>query len=276
LCHGLCSNTKAFVSWKSQETIADNRRACGGHGYAKSALFDEILNINDLNQTWEGDNHVLIMQTQQFLFKCMKWLGEGDDLPETVEFLSLSPPDLGEISTNIHDLNGLIELFSVRANFYVHRASLEMMKDPTKVAEHFDKLQSFELFDMCQGYHDIYLIDSFSKWINTITDSSTRAIYQKFLMVHMHKKILESPLFFTQTLGDDKIDEVKLSLIKSLKELRKDIIPLTDVTPFPNSMTGALGNEDLQIYDRILQHVQATPKVTERADWWKLAYTNSK
>ena len=54
------------------------------------------MNINDLNQTWEGDNHVLLMQTQQFLFKCMRWLSKGEVLPETVEFLTLSPPDLEE------------------------------------------------------------------------------------------------------------------------------------------------------------------------------------
>jgi acyl-CoA oxidase len=96
LCHGLCSNIKAFAIWDSQDTISECRRACGGLGYSKYALFGDILNINDLNQTWEGDNHVLMMQAQQFLFKCMSWLGKGDTLPETVEWLTLSPPDLDD------------------------------------------------------------------------------------------------------------------------------------------------------------------------------------
>lgn len=69
LCHALCSNLKTFIAWDSQETIAECRRACGGLGYSYNSLFGVLLGINDLNQTWEGDNHVLMMQTQQFLFK---------------------------------------------------------------------------------------------------------------------------------------------------------------------------------------------------------------
>ena len=275
LWHGLCSNAKAFISWNSQETMHDWRRACGGLGYARYALFGETMNINDLNQTWEGDNHVLLMQTQQFLFKWMRWLTKGEVLPETVEFLTLSPPDLEETKPWIYDIKGLRELFSVRANYYVHKASMEMMKDATKVQETFDKSQQYELRDMWQGYHDIYLIDSFLKFIDSISDSGVKDIFGKLLRLHMHKKILNDPVFFGQVLGLEKLDEVKLWMIKSLKELRKDVIPLTDVIPYPNKYYGPLGGEDLQIYDRVLQHVKATPKVSQRPEWWKLAYTNS-
>jgi len=34
------------------------------------------------------------MQTQQFLFKCLRWLSKEEELPETVEFLTLSPPEI--------------------------------------------------------------------------------------------------------------------------------------------------------------------------------------
>lgn len=69
LCHALSSNLKAFIAWKTQDTLVECRRACGGHGYSHHALFGVKFGINDLNQTWEGDNHVLLMQSQQFLFK---------------------------------------------------------------------------------------------------------------------------------------------------------------------------------------------------------------
>lgn len=263
------------MAWETQDTVSECRKACGGNGYLRSSLFGEILNINDLNQTWEGDNHVLMMQTQQFLFKCLRWLSKGDAPLETVEFLTLSPPDFDEIKVDVNDVNSLQEVFAARACAGVHRASAEMMKDPTKVAENFNKYQHFDLRDMCQAYHDIYIIDSFAKFISSVSDSSTKAIFNKMLLSHMHKLILADPVFFNPIIGRETMENVKLSLIKELKELRKDIIPLTDVLPFPNSLRGALGNEDLQIYDRILAHVKATPKVTERPSWWKLTYTNA-
>jgi acyl-CoA oxidase len=275
LCHGLCSNLKIFGVWDGQDTASECRRACGGLGYLKSSLFSEILNINDLNQTWEGDNHVLMMQSQQFLFKCMSWLGKGDTLPETVEWLSLSPPDLEDHNSCIFDLKGLRELFAARACHLVHKASHIMMMDPTKTAENFIKFQQFELRDMCQGYHDIFLIDTFLIWLETINDSRTKTYFEKLLLAFMHKKIINDKLFFTKCLGEDKLEKTKLAIIKELKEIRKDIVTLTDVAPFPNWTMGALGNEDLQIYDRVLQHVKATPKVSERPDWWKLTYSNS-
>mmetsp|Transcript_24224 Transcript_24224/g.21513 ORF Transcript_24224/g.21513 Transcript_24224/m.21513 type:complete len:130 (+) Transcript_24224:3-392(+) len=128
---------------------------------------------------------------------------------------------------------------------------------------------------MCRGYHDIYLIESFYKFLSTISDISTKAIFEKLLLVHMYKKILNDPVFFMKIFSVEKFDKVKKVLIKSLKELRKDVIPLTDILPYPNKMLGALGNEDLQIYDRVMQHVRATPKVTQKPDWWKLTNTNS-
>lgn len=150
-----------------------------------------------------------------------------------------------------------------------------MMIDPTKSVEHFNKFQQFELRDMCQGYHDIYLIDTFINWLETIQDSRTKSYFEKLLLVFIHKKIINDKLFFSHTLGEEKLEKAKNAIIKALKEIRKDVVTLTDVVPYPNWMLGALGNEDLQIYDRMLQHVKATPKVSERPSWWKLAYTNS-
>lgn len=67
----------------------------------------------------------------------------------------------------------------------------------------------------------------------------------------------------------------KRSITKLLKELRTQIVPLTDLVPLSNRGFGQLGNEDLQVYHRVIQHMKATPGVTERAEWWKLAYANN-
>lgn len=196
-------------------------------------------------------------------------------LPETLEFLYLSPPDMTEFNTCINDVKGLQELFRARACHLVHKASQVMMIDPSKVNENFGNYQQFDLRDMCQAYFDTYIIDTYMNWLDTISDSNTRAVFEKILLLHLQNKIINNEVYFLSILGDEKIENAKRSVMKLLKELRKDILPLTDVLPIPNRGLGPLGNEDLQVYDRMIQHFKSSPKVSEKPTWWKLTYTNS-
>lgn len=275
LCHALCSNLKCFIAWDTQDTLAECRKACGGLGYSYHSLFGILTGINDLNQTWEGDNHVLMMQCQQFLFKSLKWISQGEDVTETLEFLSMDQPEMEEYNCCVYDLKGLKELFKARACYLVHKASQMMMSDPSKMAENFNNFQQFVLRDMCQAYHDIYLFETGTAWLDTISDKPTRAVFEKLLLLHIQNKLIKNSVFFQPILGEEKIQKAKISILNLLKDLRKEILSLTDVMPFTNRALGALGNEDLQIYDRVLQHIKTSKGVTERPSWWKLAYTNS-
>jgi len=60
LCHGLSSAAKAFNSWASHNTIQECRRSMGGHGFSHFSMIGHIGQCSDVNQTWEGDNNVLL------------------------------------------------------------------------------------------------------------------------------------------------------------------------------------------------------------------------
>lgn len=208
LCHGLCSNLKAFMAWHSQDTIAESRRACGGLGYSYSSLFSVLSGINDLNSTWEGDNHVLMMQTQQFLLKGLEWVKNKKPAIETLEFLSLTPPDLTKHNCCIYDLEGLKNLFRARAANLVLVGAHIVFKNKGS-AEIIDELQSRELRDMCQGYFDTYSIDTFMNFIAKIENKDTKAIYEKVLLLHIQHKIVSNEAYFYDILGEEKIDNGK-------------------------------------------------------------------
>ena len=38
----------------------------GGHGYSSFSKLGTLYSDNDINNTWEGDNHVLLQQTAKF------------------------------------------------------------------------------------------------------------------------------------------------------------------------------------------------------------------
>lgn len=41
----------------------------GGHGYSSFSKIGTLYNDNDINLTWEGDNHVLIQQTSKYVLE---------------------------------------------------------------------------------------------------------------------------------------------------------------------------------------------------------------
>lgn len=59
-CHALSSVCKAHTTWNAHEILFECRRAMGGLGFSHHALIGPIVYNGDVNQTFEGDNNVLI------------------------------------------------------------------------------------------------------------------------------------------------------------------------------------------------------------------------
>ena len=55
-----------------------------------------------------------------------------------------------------------------------------------------------------------------------------------------------------------------------LYDSRRKFILFNCIFPFSNRIMGALGRDDLQVYDRFIQHFKSAPKVTERSEHWKI------
>lgn len=272
--HALSSSMKAFVSWTSQNAVDECRKACGGHGYSYYSLFSQMLNFNDLHATWEGDSHVLTMQTQKFILGGIRKLLKGKPLPETLEYLSLGQTKAPKFGGDLENVDDLSNLFAQRASFLANLAGKTLSEYEGGADQAFADLQAFELRDMCSAYHDNYCIETYRAFLKTVGDETTRAVLEKLLVLNLHNKIHNDAAFFTGVLGE-QFGKLKKLINKSLKFLRKQIIQLTNVLPFPERAMGALGHGDLQVYDRYLQHIKACKGVTERASWWKLSYTNS-
>lgn len=51
---------KAIATTQSVRGLQECREACGGLGYSYYAKIGILRNNFDINQTWEGDNNVLL------------------------------------------------------------------------------------------------------------------------------------------------------------------------------------------------------------------------
>ena len=64
----------------------------GGLGFSHYANIAFVMYQQDINQTFEGDNHVLLMQAARMILKNVVWMHKGKHLLETMEYLSMSDP----------------------------------------------------------------------------------------------------------------------------------------------------------------------------------------
>lgn len=58
--HAIISSLKTVYTTTTVRGLQECREACGGLGYSYYAKLGILRNNYDINQTWEGDNNVLL------------------------------------------------------------------------------------------------------------------------------------------------------------------------------------------------------------------------
>ena len=269
VCHALSSACKSFGSWNSQETLAECRKSMGGLGFSHYALIGWIMYNGDVNQTFEGDNNVLIMQTAKFLVKNFKIYSKTKKFMNTCEFLA--QPDVTG-SQEKTDLASLVKLFSQRAKDVL--AKFCGFLDTKKAT--FEQLGIHYIKELAEIYFQNFIIKTFVEFLDEkVTDDKIRAMFERNLVLYMKTKILSEGAYFRKFFDNNQFDQLKEDVTQLLAELRPDAIAITDIFPLANRMLGPFGNEDMQGYDRFLNHVYSQKGVRERADWWQIVYKNS-
>ncbi len=66
--HAISSATKPKTGWFATECIKESRQALGGHGFSAYSKIGTLYNDHDVNNTWEGDNTVLLQQCTKYIF----------------------------------------------------------------------------------------------------------------------------------------------------------------------------------------------------------------
>ena len=122
LCHGLGSAAKAFNTWSSQESLNETKRLLGGIGFSAYSQSAIVMKGNDVQQTLEGDNNVLLMQTTKFIFRNLKWKMKGSQIQETCEFLTLDMDNTSIFDNpDLSNVKSLNKMLAFRACFKAHK-----------------------------------------------------------------------------------------------------------------------------------------------------------
>lgn len=94
--HAVSSASKPIAGWTMRDAIQECRECCGGHGFLKIAGIGDIRNDHDANLTYEGENHVLIQQTTNWLLKFLPAIENKEKIT--------TPMGSADFLTNYYDI----------------------------------------------------------------------------------------------------------------------------------------------------------------------------
>ena len=164
----------------------------------------------------------------------------------------------------------LFKLIQTRANERCHHFGMKLMMNPSE--ETWNRLQVYEVTPMCQAYYQLFANRSFKNLAEECEEESSRELLLKLLTLVLTKNILDDGEYFRGILTSGQFSELRHNLARICAELRPDAMAITMLFPQPSILFGALGNEDLDGYERFLQNVRTQPENLERAPWWRAVY----
>lgn len=78
--HAISSVLKSKTAWIATDTIRECRQMMGGHGYSAYSKMAALYSNNDVNNTWEGENNVLIQQTTKYVLENYQKVMQGKEI----------------------------------------------------------------------------------------------------------------------------------------------------------------------------------------------------
>ena len=86
--HAISAAGKSRASWFALDTIGTMRHLLGGHGYSSYSRLGRMYYDQDVNVTWEGDNHMLLQQAAKYILKQMSKLRQVPDPKSFFHFVN--------------------------------------------------------------------------------------------------------------------------------------------------------------------------------------------
>ena len=284
--HAMASAAKPLGGWLCRDAIQECREACGGHGYLKASGLGELRDDHDANNTYEGDNNVLQMQTSNYLLRMWQLkVDEGRPLTSqlgSVDFLDQMDAHLQkrmnlQTPDDAMRMDVILEAYRFLVS-YLMRASVNKMKKELDAGHDLftarTNSQVFFCRSLSMAYIEHTVLDRWNSFLQVDISDQSLAIVLKRLGSLYGLWALEKHL---STLyeggycnGPNPTRFIRESILKLCAQLKDEAVALADaIAPTDFMLNSALGKSDGQIYKNIYESILAVPGATDRPEWWQ-------
>ena len=281
--HCLSSVGKAMSGWIARDCIQESREACGGHGYLKAARLGSLRNDHDANNTYEGDNNVLLQQTANYLLKRLK---EKREDGKPIRSPSGSIDFMDDID-NILRSRGVSSIDSIESVLQAYRFLVcwLLTKSEEKLAKmmqkHGDNLfvartqsQVYYMRSLSIAFFECDCTARFDIFIRNEAPDDLKPVLNKMCLLfglwslekHL-SNLFEAKYFHGDFSAATAVRENILDLCGQLKD---DAVSLVDVFAPPDFiLNSCLGASDGRVYEHIFDALTHNEGAFDRPSWIK-------
>ncbi|XP_065173728.1 peroxisomal acyl-coenzyme A oxidase 3-like [Atheta coriaria] len=285
--HAISSACKPVAGWWAKEAIQECREACAGHGYLKAARFGELRNDNDANCTYEGENHVLIQQTSNWLLKYAPVVLQNGGQQQRVT----TPYESLNFLTNFKEIMGMkcnvesiaqmsapeqilhmyqwLVCYLLKISHEKHERNLQCGKDAFWAK---NDNQVYYNRTLAVAYIQHFILYRFLTFINECEEPSLRVVLTKIFSLYAlfnlerHSSFLYQGGYFH---GEKHNQLLQDSILLLCKELKDDAVAVVDaIAPDDFILNSILGNSDGQVYEHLKNSIFQGEGNLTRPKWW--------
>lgn len=276
--HAITSGAKSVIVWLVRDAIQECREACGGHGYLKASGIGEMRNSNDLNCTSEGENHVIIQQTSNWLLKKWPSVLQNQRVKNplrSIEFVNDAKNILNtKFSSSVMDIDCILNTFKW-LTCYMLKTTYEKHQAILKQSSEFhakNEIQVFHAKTLATVYVQHLMLSVMKERIDDTEDTELKKVLSKLFILfgcwcldkHMMK--LYSGGYIINTNAASLIQETILNVCA---ELKNEAVALIDAIAHPDFIVNSiLGHSDGEVYKHLEAAVFQNPHAFGRPSWW--------
>lgn len=288
--HALSCASKPIAGWTARDGIQESREACGGHGYFKVNRLGELRNDNDPNNTYEGDNNVILQQTSNFLLGYLTPALEGATISSplgSINFLTNIKSRL-ETKFTAHKVSDCLKPKVALDAYkwlvcYLLTQSGQRLEGEIKAGKDAfsarNDSQAYYCRSLSLAYIEHTVLERFAKFIEEKDDEETPAELKPVLSklcalyglwsLDKHMATLYQGGYVSGGMTPRIIREAILQLCNQLKP---EVVSLVDAIAPPDFILNSpIGCSDGQIYKNLYGAMMQGSKALERAEYWQEA-----
>jgi acyl-CoA oxidase len=280
--HALSCGAKAVTTWYARDIIQQSRECCGGHGYSAFSRLGELRESHDPSLTYEGDNHVLMMQVARFLMKVLNNAQKGKETLSpfgSVTYFKDISAWFGRKGADVASGEGLraraAAALQWRAVFLTVEAGKKAMAVHAATSSPWHAFNDSQVYYMqgaARAHMEQAIVARFQEAVNS-APASLKPILQTMCDLYALNCIELNMATFLEGgyFQPSQVPLVKETVLQLIHSLKDDAVALVDAIAVPdNILWSALGQSNGEAYKNYFNKVKTAKYTFERPSYWRL------